>query len=581
MIYAKQITFFLAFSIAVIALVSTALSFVAGFSGSTQSIGASHAVSTFSSSSLSINLQSINNSTVVVNGYVSGANYLVWNWGDGQTTIGFFPQTHTYSKTGSYNITVSAYNNESCTPYATSSITVNISKLSTVLPGNKSGVSYPFSVHYSPYQTVPANGTKNLFFSTESSPSGLSFGVYNGSALITVSQNGKTLYNSTLNGGPFNYVVIKGGSSFDYLNLNSVGCVDIQVKSEGKPGALFAYNLYNYSITSATASLIMYPPQFAVNIGPPQTPQNTGMSFLLRAPVYSKPTPLAIWIGEGFSSGTKEWWAQIGFNNWRGNYMTSYAGWGIFSNIFGNPGGTDFNYSLIPGDIYNFTMVLKNSTTWAFLVNGTNIVEGDLTGYFNTTSAVANEGADLGLETLTAATDSVNITNEILIPSMMEFKINGTWTKPTSLRVMAIGENWWNGVAPISNGIALWGIGGNLQNSSIPPGALYFNDSLAPISEVTLYNLSARGNVNSSINKTPSTNKLNYSTNQSKSNKLNYSTNQSKFNNTVNSSHKSPTPGSTNPLAGIATKILSSVGAGVKAIENFFTNLGSLLLKAI
>ena len=104
---------------------------------------------------------------------------------------------------------------------------------------------------------------------------------------------------------------------------------------------------------------------------------------------------------------------------------------------------------------------------------------------------------------------------------------------------------------------------------AIPPGALYFNDSLAPISEVTLYNLSAQGNVNSSINKTLSTNKLNYSTNQSK------------FNNTVNSSHKAPTPGSTNPLASIATKVLSSVGAGVKAIENFFTNLGGLLLKAI
>ena len=569
MIYSKPITFFLAFSIAVIALISTVLSLATGVSGSLQSIGAGHTVSTFSSSSLSINLQSIKNSTVVVNGYVSGADYLVWNWGDDQTTIGFLPQTHTYSKTGSYNITVSAYNNGSCTPYATSSIIVNISKLSTVLPENKSGISYPFSVHYSPYQTIPANGTKNLFFSTESSLSGLGFGVYNGSALITVSQNGKTLYNSTLNGGPFSYVVIKGGSGFDYVNLNSVGCVDIQVKSEGKPGALFAYNLYNYSITSATASLIMYPPQFAVNIGPSQTPQNTGMSFLLRAPVYSKPTPLAIWIGEGFSSGEKEWWAQIGFNNWRGNYMTSYAGWGIFSNIFGNPGGTDFNYSLIPGDIYNFTMALKNNTTWAFLVNGTNIVEGDLTGYFNTTSAVANEGADLGLETLTAATDSVNITNEILIPSMTEFKINGTWTKPTSLRVMAIGENWWNGVAPISDGIALWGIRGNLQNSSVPPGALYFNDSLAPISGVTLYNLSAQGNVNSSINKTPSTNKLNYSTNQSK------------FNNTANSSHKAPTSIGTNPSTSIATKVLSSIGAGVKAIENFFTNLGGLLLKAI
>ncbi len=545
MAYIKPITFFLAFSITVITLLSTSLYFVAGASVPSQSIVINHTASVFSSQSLSMYLQSIKNSTVVVNGYVSGANYLVWNWGNDQTTIGFFPQTHTYSKTGSYNITVSAYNNGSCTPYATSSIRVNVSKLSTALPENKSGVSYPFSVHYSPYETIPANGTKNLFFSTESSPSGLSFGVYNGSTLIKILQNGKTLYNSIINGSPFNYVITKGGSSFGYVNFNSVGCVEMQVKGEGKSGAVFAYNAYNYSINNATASLIMYPPQFAVNIGPSRTPQNAGMSFLLRAPVYSKPTPLAIWIGEGFSSGEKEWWAQIGFNNWRGNYMTSYAGWGIFSNIFGNIGGTDFNYSLIAGDTYNFTMVLKNNTTWAFLVNGTNIVEGDLTGYFNTTSAVANEGADLGLETLTAATDSVNITNEILIPSMMEFKINGTWTKPISLRVMAIGENWWNGVAPISNGIALWGISGNLQNSFIPPGALYFNDSLAPLYAVTLYNTSMLQSLNTSTNKSKS----------------------------GNTTYKTPTSGSTDSLTILYTFFV----AFIRAILNSIT----ALLKAL
>ncbi len=49
----------------------------------------------------------------------------------------------------------------------------------------------------------------------------------------------------------------------------------------------------------------------------------------------------------------------------------SYAGWGIFSNIFGNPGRTDLNYPLIPGDTYNFTMALAYGTTWEFLVNGT------------------------------------------------------------------------------------------------------------------------------------------------------------------------------------------------------------------
>ena len=378
---------------------------------------------------------------------------------------------------------------------------VNISKLSNILPENESGASYPYSTNYVAYQKVPASGIKTFFFNTVNSHSGISFGVYNGTAQITVSKNGEIFYNSTLHGSPFNYIITKGGSSFGYANMNSSGCIDIQVKNEGKPGALFAYNAYNYSITNATASLIMYPPQFAVNIGPLQTPQNTGISFSLRAPVYSRPTPLAIWIGEGFSGYGKTWWAQIGFNNWRGNYEVSYAGWGIFSNIFGNPSGADFNYSLIPGHIYNFTMVLIGNTTWAFLVNGTKIVEGDLTGYFNTTTATANYDADLGLETLTAATDSINITNEILIPSAMEFKINGVWTKSASLSVMSIGENWWNGIATASNDIALWGINGNLQNSAIPAGALYFNDSLGPISSVTFYNTSIPRNLNSSTNK--------------------------------------------------------------------------------
>ncbi len=494
----------LTLSIAAIALILASLFLSPGTSRFLQSINLNHASSVFSSSSLSISLQSIKNSTVVINGYVSGAVYLVWNWGDGQTTTGVFPQTHTYLRTGSYNITVSAYNNGSCAPYAVSSIIVNVSELTSALPENKSGASYPYSINYVAYQKVPASGTKTLFFSTVKSPSGLSFGVYNGTAQITVSQGSKALYNSTLNGGPFNYIITKGGPSFGYVNLNSTGCVDLQVKNIGEPGALFAYNVYNYSITNATASLIMYPPQFAVNIGPIQTPQNTGMSFLLRAPVYSRPTPLAIWIGEGFYGDGKTWWAQIGFNNWRGNYMVSYAGWGIFSNIFGNPGGADFNYSLIPGDVYNFTMVLIGNTTWAFLVNGTKIVESNLTGYFNTTTYIANYGADLGLETLTAATDSVDITNEILIPLTMEFKVNGTWTKPTSLRVTSIGENWWNGVATASNGIALWGINGNIQNSSIPSGALYFNDSLGQVSSVTFYNNSIQQNLNSSINRSNS-----------------------------------------------------------------------------
>ena len=53
----------------------------------------------------------------------------------------------------------------------------------------------------------------------------------------------------------------------------------------------------------------------------------------------------------------------------------SYAGWGIFSNIFGNAGGTDYAYPLIPGDTYNFTMALVSGTTWEFVVNDT-LIQG-------------------------------------------------------------------------------------------------------------------------------------------------------------------------------------------------------------
>src|SRR5208282_1930738 len=175
-----------------------------------------------------------------------------------------------------------------------------------------------------------------------------------------------------------------------------------------------------------TASLITYPPQFAVNIFNPtsgSTPVNTGLSFLLVAPTYPQPTPLAIWVGEGYTdpSTGNEWWAQVGFNNWRGNYDVSYAGWGIFSNIpaVGNPGGTS-NYALIPGDTYNFTMALVSGTSWEFSVNGTAIQEqnvngGSLNGFYDTTTSVAISGGSLGLETVTAWAGNVGITSQITI----------------------------------------------------------------------------------------------------------------------------------------------------------------------
>jgi hypothetical protein len=307
----------------------------------------------------------------------------------------------------------------------------------------------------------------------------------NGTATVLVLQGGQILLAKQV-GGPLGYVAVTASASFCYLNFDSNGqAVQVSVSAtKGQP--LAAYNVYNNYISNYTAALITYPPQFAVNMGPAVTPTNNGLSFLLVAPEYSQPTPLAIWVGEGFSDPVtgNYWWAQIGFNNWAGSDDVSYAGWGIFSNIFGSPGGTDYNYPLLPGRTYNFTMAQVSGTNWEFAVNGTLIQEGSLTGLFNTTTTVANEGTDLGLETLTAVGGNVNVTNMIKIPVMASFRVGGKWTEASSFTFGSIGENWYNNVAGGAPGIGLWGIAGHLQNPSVPDGSLLFNDSLPMVLDV-------------------------------------------------------------------------------------------------
>src|SRR5271157_43453 len=340
-----------------------------------------------------------------------------------------------------------------------------------------SSSNFPVSISYLPYTSV---GVSTEFtVSVPAGPSAISMGVMNGSATIQVSQSGQTLLSQNVTGEPFDYVVVTSSTSYCYVNFDSTGqTVDIVVNElAGQP--VVAYNAYDNYISDYTASLITYPPQFALNFSPP-TPVNTGLSFLLVAPNYTQPTPLAIWVGEGFSDQTtgNSWWAQIGFNNWADDMNVSYAGWGIFSNIFGNPSGTDTNYPLVPGDTYNFTMALVSGTTWEFVVNDTLIQEPNLSGLFNTTTTICNGGADLGLETLTAWGGNVGITTMIGIPMVLSFRVNGQWSEPSSFQFGSIGENWWNGNATGAPGIDLWGIAGHLQDSSVPVGSLLFNDSL-------------------------------------------------------------------------------------------------------
>ncbi len=440
-----------------------------------------------------VNLSSpqINGLTVSINGgtfpTTSGATVtqISFDWGNGVKSVGWFPQSYTYLQNGTYTIAVTSTDSNGLSGSATTTVTVSgvpPSPQPIINPTSYTAQDFPISISYNMYTGV---GASKVFNSNPVSPgpAAISLGILNGSVNLQVLQGSQLIISTVVTGGSFDYIVISGPNSYVYGNFYSNGqpIVITATSLSGQP--LIAYNLYNNYITNYTASLITYPPQFAANFSPATTPTNTGISFLLVAPTYAQPTPLAIWVAEGYTNPQtgSEWYAQIGFNNWSGSDNVSYAGWGIFSNIFGNPGGTDLNYPLIPGDTYNFTMALAYGTTWEFLVNGTLIPEPGLSGAFDTTTTSCNEGADLGLETLTAWGGNVAITNTISIPMVMSFQVNGQWTEPSSFSFVNVGENWWNGNATGASGIDLWGVAGNLQDSSVPVGAMLFNDSLPMI----------------------------------------------------------------------------------------------------
>lgn len=441
---------------------------------------------------ISLDTPSVSGLTVSVNGVTlpggpgCSISYISWTWGDGTSSNSWFPATHTYTSDGAFTIMVTTHQSDGQTASASTSVDIFVggSPSCSFPPGVVySSGNFPISEGYQDYG--PVSGESVFTPSAQSGPSAISVGVMGGIADVQVTQGGRTILSSPI-GGPLRYVAVTASVSYCYANFKSNG-QNLQVNVSTESGSpLVAYNVYDNYISNFTASLITYPPQFAVNMNPSATPTNTGLSFLLVAPKYTHPTPLAIWVGEGFSNPAtgSEWWAQIGFNNWAGDMNVSFAGWGIFSNIFGNPGGTDYSYPLVPGDTYNFTMALVSGTTWEFTVNGTLIPEGSLTGLFNTTTSVANEGTALGLETLTAWGGNVNITNSIKIPVMTSFRVNNRWSEPSSFSFGSIGENWWNNVATSAPGIALWGIAGHLQDSSVPNGSLLFDDSLPMILDV-------------------------------------------------------------------------------------------------
>ena len=79
----------------------------------------------------------IKNMTLSVNGYVQDANRLVWNWGDGKSENSWFPAVHSYSKGGTYEVTVKALGRDKIS-LKTFSITVPRVDELTTLKGSQS-----------------------------------------------------------------------------------------------------------------------------------------------------------------------------------------------------------------------------------------------------------------------------------------------------------------------------------------------------------------------------------------------------------------------------------------------------------
>jgi len=109
----------------------------------------------------------INGFQVDVNGAAApGASVtsIAWNWGDGATTTGFFPQSHTYTTQGQYTVRVTANYNDGSSASSSESVNVGAAVLSncialTIKSGQYGSVSYQASIGSG---TVPAGSYTTL-----------------------------------------------------------------------------------------------------------------------------------------------------------------------------------------------------------------------------------------------------------------------------------------------------------------------------------------------------------------------------------------------------------------------------------
>ncbi len=348
------------------------------------------------------------------------------------------------------------------------------------------------SEYYLPYTIMNSSQERQFLLNPEPGPSALSFGVMNTSMEVSVFGGSGLIYQNNITGGPTNFNTATSNKGYAYINFQDSGAISVYTKDTGNRTGYFALDLWNYYISNYTASLITLPPHLQQVFGTgilnervPSfiAPNNTGMSFVLRAPYYREAVPMAIFVGEGVYNPVNGdyWWAQLGFNNWyTGMYDVSYAGWGIFSNYANTTGGTDQNFPLVPNETYNFTMETVSNGSWEFLVNGIPVNESGHSAFYRAPTDYAGGNAYLGIEVLVGQRAGINETHffngSIVIPCAESFRINGEWVRASNVSFLYGVRDWEDGQGGSCAGMNLWGIQGNIQNRSIPKGEIVLND---------------------------------------------------------------------------------------------------------
>ena len=157
---------------------------------------------------------SLNGLAVTINGATlattNGATVssLNWNWGDGQETTGFFPQSHSYSLAGTYLITVTATDSNGLTKSASESVTVTISSFSGATPSSSKTTPTPSLV-----ATPISSGTPSWAFNGAYAQFQTSYS-FNG---VSISDTVKyTVSNVNVNSQSLDLTVSYGGSASSF-----------------------------------------------------------------------------------------------------------------------------------------------------------------------------------------------------------------------------------------------------------------------------------------------------------------------------------------------------------------------------